>query len=132
MTHIVFCQLHICNAFLLIISSIYLTLSFCSSPSFHSFLHPAAPLNMSGLYSYLSDRRASEYSEGQRRSSAVQACYHHHSPCVEDRPSQLQARLELLQSQLNRSLIQTERKIKQASRALSIPETTSWNSESIV
>ncbi|XP_005164064.1 potassium voltage-gated channel subfamily H member 6a isoform X1 [Danio rerio] len=61
-----------------------------------------APLNISGVYSYLSDRRASEYSESQRRSSAVQACYHHHSPCVGDRPNQLQARLELLQSQLNR------------------------------
>ncbi|XP_051745779.1 potassium voltage-gated channel subfamily H member 6a isoform X3 [Ctenopharyngodon idella] len=66
--------------------------------------HPytAAPLNVSGLYSYLSDRRASQYSESQRHSSAVQACFHHHSPCVEDRPNQLQARLELLQSQLNR------------------------------
>ncbi|XP_067238077.1 potassium voltage-gated channel subfamily H member 6a isoform X5 [Chanodichthys erythropterus] len=61
--------------------------------------HPytAAPLNVSGLYGYLSDRRASQFSESQR-----QACYHHHSPCVEDRPNQLQARLELLQSQLNR------------------------------
>ncbi|XP_016385682.1 potassium voltage-gated channel subfamily H member 6-like [Sinocyclocheilus rhinocerous] len=66
----------------------------------HSYI--ATPLNVSGLYSYLPDRRASQYSESQRRSSAVQACYHHHSPCVEDRPSQLQARLELLQSQLNR------------------------------
>ncbi|XP_059414100.1 potassium voltage-gated channel subfamily H member 6-like [Carassius carassius] len=66
--------------------------------------HPytATPLNVSGLYSYLPDHRASQYSESQRRSSAVQACYHHHSPCVEDRPTQLQARLELLQSQLNR------------------------------
>ncbi|KTG33684.1 hypothetical protein cypCar_00001499 [Cyprinus carpio] len=63
---------------------------------------PAASLNVSGLYGYLPDRRASQYSESQRRSSAVQACYHHHSPCVEDRPSQLQARLELLQAQLNR------------------------------
>uniref|UniRef100_A0A672LRX5 Potassium voltage-gated channel subfamily H member 6-like n=1 Tax=Sinocyclocheilus grahami TaxID=75366 RepID=A0A672LRX5_SINGR len=72
------------------------------SPSVVSLMPAATPLNVSGLYSYLPDRRASQYSESQRRSSAVQACYHHHSPCVEDRPSQLQARLELLQSQLNR------------------------------
>ncbi|XP_016395400.1 potassium voltage-gated channel subfamily H member 2-like [Sinocyclocheilus rhinocerous] len=66
--------------------------------------HPctAAPLNVSGLHGCLPDRRTSQYSESQRCSSAVQACYHHHSPCVEDRPSWLQARLELLQSQLNR------------------------------
>lgn len=67
--------------------------------------HPytAAPRNMSGLYDYLADRRASQYSESQRRPSAAQACYHHHSACADpDRSSQLQARLELLQSQLNR------------------------------
>uniref|UniRef100_A0A8C1UK68 Potassium voltage-gated channel, subfamily H (eag-related), member 6a n=1 Tax=Cyprinus carpio TaxID=7962 RepID=A0A8C1UK68_CYPCA len=74
------------------------------SPSVVSLMPPGntTPLNVSGLYGYLPDRRASQYSEGQRRSSAVQACYHHHSPCTEDRPSRLQARLELLQSQLNR------------------------------
>ncbi|XP_051987804.1 potassium voltage-gated channel subfamily H member 6a isoform X2 [Xyrauchen texanus] len=67
-----------------------------------SHSYTAAPLNVSGLYGYLSDRRASQYSESQRRPSAVQTCYQHHSLCNEDRPSQLQARLELLQSQLNR------------------------------
>ncbi|XP_051994688.1 potassium voltage-gated channel subfamily H member 6-like isoform X1 [Xyrauchen texanus] len=69
-------------------------------PGAHSYT--AAPLNVYGLYGYLPERRASQYSESQRRPSAVQTCYHHHSLCTEDRPSQLQARLERLQSQLNR------------------------------
>uniref|UniRef100_A0A8C4EWN4 Potassium voltage-gated channel, subfamily H (eag-related), member 6a n=1 Tax=Dicentrarchus labrax TaxID=13489 RepID=A0A8C4EWN4_DICLA len=61
----------------------------------------AAPISMSGLYSYWPDRRASQFSESQRRSSSVRASFHP-PPCAEDRPSELESRLELLQSQLNR------------------------------
>ncbi|XP_041940783.1 potassium voltage-gated channel subfamily H member 6a isoform X1 [Alosa sapidissima] len=66
--------------------------------------HPymAPPLNVSGLYNYWPDRRPSQFSESQqRRSSSVRAAYGPHV-CPEERPSELQARLELLQSQLNR------------------------------
>ncbi|XP_041633809.1 potassium voltage-gated channel subfamily H member 6a [Cheilinus undulatus] len=61
----------------------------------------AAPISMSGLYSYWPDRRASRFSESQNRASSVRASFHP-PPCAEDRPSELESRLELLQSQLNR------------------------------
>uniref|UniRef100_A0A672YIA6 Potassium voltage-gated channel, subfamily H (eag-related), member 6a n=1 Tax=Sphaeramia orbicularis TaxID=375764 RepID=A0A672YIA6_9TELE len=61
----------------------------------------AAPISMSGLYGYWSDRRSSQFSENQRRLSSVRASFHP-PPCAEDRPSELESRLELLQSQLNR------------------------------
>ncbi|XP_040918395.1 potassium voltage-gated channel subfamily H member 6a isoform X2 [Toxotes jaculatrix] len=60
------------------------------------------PISVSGLYSYWPGRRASQFSEGQRRPSSVRASFHP-PPCAEDRPSELESRLELLQSQLNRS-----------------------------
>ncbi|KAJ8384846.1 hypothetical protein AAFF_G00197560 [Aldrovandia affinis] len=63
--------------------------------------YTAAPLNMPGLYGYWPDRRSSQYSESHRQSSSVRATYHP-PPCTEDRPSELESRLELLQSQLNR------------------------------
>ncbi|XP_056143492.1 potassium voltage-gated channel subfamily H member 6a [Lampris incognitus] len=61
----------------------------------------AAPINMSGLYGYWPERRASQFSDSQRRSSSVRVTYHP-PPCTEDRPSELESRLELLQCQLNR------------------------------
>ncbi|XP_060882680.1 potassium voltage-gated channel subfamily H member 6a isoform X1 [Labrus mixtus] len=61
----------------------------------------AAPIRMSGLYGYWPDRRASQFSESQRRASSLRAGFHP-PPCTEDRPSELESRLELLQSQLNR------------------------------
>uniref|UniRef100_A0A3B4VJS2 Potassium voltage-gated channel, subfamily H (eag-related), member 6a n=1 Tax=Seriola dumerili TaxID=41447 RepID=A0A3B4VJS2_SERDU len=66
-----------------------------------SFCTAAAPISMSGLYGYWPGRRASQFSESQRRASSVRASFHP-SPCAEDRPSELESRLELLQSQLNR------------------------------
>ncbi|XP_030263608.1 potassium voltage-gated channel subfamily H member 6a [Sparus aurata] len=60
-----------------------------------------APISMSGLYGYWPGRRASQFSESQRRASSVRASFHP-PPCAEDRPSELESRLELLQSQLNR------------------------------
>ncbi|KAM6966650.1 LOW QUALITY PROTEIN: voltage-gated inwardly rectifying potassium channel KCNH6-like [Tautogolabrus adspersus] len=61
----------------------------------------AAPIRMSGLYGYWPDRRASQFSQSQKRASSVRAGFHPPS-CTEDRPSELESRLELLQSQLNR------------------------------
>ncbi|KAM7371702.1 hypothetical protein PAMP_008915 [Pampus punctatissimus] len=61
----------------------------------------AAPISMSGLYGYWPDRRGSQFSESQRRPSSVRASFQP-PPCAEGRPSELESRLELLQSQLNR------------------------------
>ncbi|XP_042249096.1 potassium voltage-gated channel subfamily H member 6a isoform X2 [Thunnus maccoyii] len=61
----------------------------------------AAPISMSGLYGYWPDRRSSQFSDNQRRPSSVRASFHPPT-CAEDRPSELESRLELLQSQLNR------------------------------
>ncbi|XP_074553406.1 potassium voltage-gated channel subfamily H member 6a isoform X1 [Halichoeres trimaculatus] len=63
--------------------------------------YTTAPISMSGLYGYWPDRRASQFSENQKRASSVRASFHP-PPCAEDRPSELESRLELLQSQLNR------------------------------
>lgn len=62
-------------------------------------------LNVSGLYGCWSERRPSQYPESPRRlSTSARACYHHlqRGANAEERPSDLQSRLELLQSQLNR------------------------------
>uniref|UniRef100_H2TGU8 Potassium voltage-gated channel, subfamily H (eag-related), member 6a n=1 Tax=Takifugu rubripes TaxID=31033 RepID=H2TGU8_TAKRU len=63
--------------------------------------HTAASFNVPGLYGYWPERRASQFSESQIRASSVRAGSHP-PPCAEDRPSELESRLELLQSQLNR------------------------------
>ncbi|KAF7225846.1 transcript variant X3 [Nothobranchius furzeri] len=61
----------------------------------------AAPASMSGLYGYWADRRSSQLSDNQRGPSTVRSSF---QPlvCAEDRPRELESRLELLQSQLNR------------------------------
>ncbi|XP_047427654.1 potassium voltage-gated channel subfamily H member 6a isoform X2 [Mugil cephalus] len=63
--------------------------------------YSAAPVSMSGMYGYWPDRRASQFSDSQRQASSVRASFPP-PPCAEDRPSELESRLELLQSQLNR------------------------------
>uniref|UniRef100_A0A8C5HH67 Cyclic nucleotide-binding domain-containing protein n=1 Tax=Gouania willdenowi TaxID=441366 RepID=A0A8C5HH67_GOUWI len=60
-----------------------------------------APFGMSNLYGYWPDPSASQLSEGQKQPSSMRTNYHP-PPCTEDRPSELESRLELLQSQLNR------------------------------
>ncbi|XP_017338965.1 potassium voltage-gated channel subfamily H member 6 isoform X2 [Ictalurus punctatus] len=55
----------------------------------------------SGLYHYWPDRWSTQYAGRSYRSSSVQASYHP-PPFAEDCPSELESRLELLQSQLNR------------------------------
>ncbi|XP_029292918.1 potassium voltage-gated channel subfamily H member 6a [Cottoperca gobio] len=61
----------------------------------------AAPISMSGMYSYWPERKASQLSESKRRASSARATFHR-PLCAQDRPSELESRLELLQSQLNR------------------------------
>ncbi|XP_045077039.1 potassium voltage-gated channel subfamily H member 6-like isoform X2 [Coregonus clupeaformis] len=63
----------------------------------------AAPINMPGpgVYGYWPDRRTSQLSDPQQRCSSVRGTYHP-PPCAEDRPSELESRVELLQSQLHR------------------------------
>ncbi|KAM6905430.1 potassium voltage-gated channel subfamily H member 6a [Xenentodon cancila] len=61
----------------------------------------SAPISMPGLYGYWPDRRASQLSDNQRRPSTVRASFHPPA-CAESRPRELESRLELLQSQLNR------------------------------
>ncbi|MCI4383919.1 hypothetical protein PGIGA_G00032360 [Pangasianodon gigas] len=57
--------------------------------------------HLSGLYHYWPDHWPTQYAGHSYRSSSVQASYHP-SPFAEDCPSELESRLELLQSQLNR------------------------------
>uniref|UniRef100_A0A4W5K407 Potassium voltage-gated channel, subfamily H (eag-related), member 6a n=1 Tax=Hucho hucho TaxID=62062 RepID=A0A4W5K407_9TELE len=63
----------------------------------------AAPINMPGpgVYGYWPDRRTSQLSDPQRRCSSVKGTCHP-PPCAEDRPNELESRVELLQSQLHR------------------------------
>ncbi|XP_037544652.1 potassium voltage-gated channel subfamily H member 6a [Nematolebias whitei] len=61
----------------------------------------AAPLSMPGLYSYWTDRRSSQLSDNQRQTSTARTSFQPHV-FAEDRPRELESRLELLQSQLNR------------------------------
>ncbi|XP_045066733.1 potassium voltage-gated channel subfamily H member 6 isoform X2 [Coregonus clupeaformis] len=63
----------------------------------------SAPINMPGpgVYGYWPDRRTSQLSDPQQRCSSVRGTYHP-PPCAEDRPSELESRVELLQSQLHR------------------------------
>ncbi|XP_029013982.1 potassium voltage-gated channel subfamily H member 6a isoform X2 [Betta splendens] len=62
--------------------------------------YSAAAIGRPGLYGYWSDRRSSQFSESQQRPQFVAGF--RPPPCAEDRPSELESRLELLQSQLNR------------------------------
>ncbi|KAG7334720.1 hypothetical protein KOW79_001316 [Hemibagrus wyckioides] len=70
----------------------------------HPFSGVPESLNVSGLYGCWSERRQSQYAERPRRLSTSRT-YHHHQQRganAEERPGDLQSRLELLQSQLNR------------------------------
>ncbi|XP_030630882.1 potassium voltage-gated channel subfamily H member 6-like [Chanos chanos] len=61
----------------------------------------ANPLSVPGLYHFWPDRSSTQFAERSWRSSSVRASYHP-PPFAEERPSELESRLELLQSQLNR------------------------------
>ncbi|KAL0984477.1 hypothetical protein UPYG_G00142030 [Umbra pygmaea] len=56
---------------------------------------------MSGYVRYWPERQSTQYSNRQWRSSSVRATYQP-SQFTDDRPTELESRLELLQSQLNR------------------------------
>ncbi|XP_028674224.2 potassium voltage-gated channel subfamily H member 6a [Erpetoichthys calabaricus] len=63
--------------------------------------YPAPPINMPGLLSFWPERRPSQYSESLHHCPPIRAACPP-APCAEERPSELETRLELLQSQLNR------------------------------
>ncbi|XP_038592483.1 potassium voltage-gated channel subfamily H member 6 [Micropterus salmoides] len=63
--------------------------------------HQASSLNMPGMYQYWPDRRSQQFSSRAWRSSSVRNSYHP-PPFTEERPSELESRLEVLHSQLNR------------------------------
>uniref|UniRef100_A0A668AH63 Potassium voltage-gated channel, subfamily H (eag-related), member 6b n=1 Tax=Myripristis murdjan TaxID=586833 RepID=A0A668AH63_9TELE len=58
-------------------------------------------LNVPGMYRYWPDRQQQQVSSRAWRSSSVRNSYHP-PPFTEERPSELESRLEVLQSQLNR------------------------------
>ncbi|XP_077407895.1 voltage-gated inwardly rectifying potassium channel KCNH6 isoform X2 [Vanacampus margaritifer] len=61
----------------------------------------ASSLNVPDMLHYWTDRRSQQFSSRARRSSSVRNSYHP-PPFVEERPSELESRLEVLHSQLNR------------------------------
>ncbi|XP_069012383.1 voltage-gated inwardly rectifying potassium channel KCNH6 [Embiotoca jacksoni] len=63
--------------------------------------HQASPLNVTGMYSYWPERQPQQFSSRTWRSASVRNSYH--PPAfTEERPSDLESRLEVLHSQLNR------------------------------
>ncbi|XP_047466078.1 potassium voltage-gated channel subfamily H member 6-like isoform X2 [Mugil cephalus] len=63
--------------------------------------HQASSLNVPGLYRYWPERQSQQFSSRTWRSSSARNSYHP-PPFTEERPSELQSRLEVLHSQLNR------------------------------
>uniref|UniRef100_A0A665WL40 Cyclic nucleotide-binding domain-containing protein n=1 Tax=Echeneis naucrates TaxID=173247 RepID=A0A665WL40_ECHNA len=63
--------------------------------------HQASSLTVPGMYQYRPDRQSQEFSSRTWRSSSVCNSYHP-PPFTEERPSELESRLEVLHSQLNR------------------------------
>lgn len=63
----------------------------------------ASSLNVPGMYQYWSDRQSQQFSSHAWRSPSVRnSC--HPPPFTEERPSELETRLEILHSQLNRCI----------------------------
>ncbi|KAM9838095.1 voltage-gated inwardly rectifying potassium channel KCNH6 [Aulostomus maculatus] len=63
--------------------------------------HQASPLNVPGMYHFWPDRQSQQFPNRAWRSSSVRNSYHP-PPFPEERPSELESRLEILHSQLNR------------------------------
>ncbi|XP_035525500.1 potassium voltage-gated channel subfamily H member 6 [Morone saxatilis] len=63
--------------------------------------HQASSLNVPGMYQYWPERQSQQFSSRAWRSSSVRNSYHP-PPFTEERPSELESRLEVLHSQLNR------------------------------
>uniref|UniRef100_A0A668ARF9 Potassium voltage-gated channel, subfamily H (eag-related), member 6b n=1 Tax=Myripristis murdjan TaxID=586833 RepID=A0A668ARF9_9TELE len=66
-----------------------------------SYVSSGPSLNVPGMYRYWPDRQQQQVSSRAWRSSSVRNSYHP-PPFTEERPSELESRLEVLQSQLNR------------------------------
>ncbi|XP_031171009.1 potassium voltage-gated channel subfamily H member 6 isoform X1 [Sander lucioperca] len=63
--------------------------------------HQASSLNVPGMYQYWPEPQSQQFSSRAWRSSSVRNSYHP-PPFTEQRPSELESRLEVLHSQLNR------------------------------
>ncbi|XP_034563754.1 potassium voltage-gated channel subfamily H member 6 [Notolabrus celidotus] len=63
--------------------------------------HQASSLNVPGMYQYWPDRHSQQFSSRSCRSSSARNS-NHPPPFTEERPSELESRLEVLHSQLNR------------------------------
>ncbi|XP_069374202.1 voltage-gated inwardly rectifying potassium channel KCNH6 isoform X2 [Paralichthys olivaceus] len=63
--------------------------------------HQASSLNVPAMYRYWPDQQSQQFSGRTWRSSSVRNSYHP-PPFTEERPSELESRLEVLHSQLNR------------------------------
>ncbi|XP_035810488.2 potassium voltage-gated channel subfamily H member 6 isoform X1 [Amphiprion ocellaris] len=63
--------------------------------------HQASSLNVPGMYRYWPDQQSPQFSSRAWRSSSIRNSYHP-PPFTEERPSELESRLEVLHSQLNR------------------------------
>ncbi|XP_074477025.1 voltage-gated inwardly rectifying potassium channel KCNH6 [Sebastes fasciatus] len=63
--------------------------------------HQASSLNVPGMYGYWPERQPQQFSSRAWRSSSVRNSYHP-PPFTEERPGELESRLEVLNSQLNR------------------------------
>ncbi|XP_049916763.1 potassium voltage-gated channel subfamily H member 6 [Epinephelus moara] len=63
--------------------------------------HQASSLNVPGMYRYWPDQQSQQFSSRAWRSSSARNSYHP-PPFTEERPSELESRLEVLHSQLNR------------------------------
>lgn len=61
----------------------------------------AASVNVPGMYRYWPDQQTQQSSSRSCQSSSVRNS-HHPPPFTEERPSELESRLEVLHSQLNR------------------------------
>ncbi|XP_068438822.1 potassium voltage-gated channel subfamily H member 6 [Clinocottus analis] len=74
-----------------------------SGPSLgrEAVLDQASSLNVPGMYQYWPERQSQQFSSRAWRSSSVRNSYHP-PPFTEERPSELESRLEVLHSQLNR------------------------------
>lgn len=69
--------------------------------SIHVFCSSASSFNVPGVYRYWTERPAQRFSSRTCQSSAVRNS-HRPPPFPEERPSELESRLEILHSQLNR------------------------------
>ncbi|XP_034415202.1 potassium voltage-gated channel subfamily H member 6 [Cyclopterus lumpus] len=81
-------------------SAVQVILQSDTSVGREAVLDPDSSLNVPGMYQYWPERQSQQFSTRAWRSSSVRS--YHPPPFTEERPSELESRLEVLHSQLNR------------------------------